>query len=795
MATARRFAEAGRLLLDKFEIRVDNVASLEPELRGLAMQAAEYLSQSDAVQEAIDIMLAMHQPDLAIAMLERAGNRRALELVRAAEARQLPRSEEASPHPRIEPPPTPMAEPDDPDISRSPEQLESNGYYTLASEAYGAIGRHADAARMAMVCGDDIAAARHLANAGEPFEAAKAYLRAGDPRHSLDQLMRVDPSAPTYRKAAVEAIRVANELDTISFRLDQFLKAFIDLGSKGEDEIDALCTLGNLYQAHEFHDSARSVFRALAGPESEPEADSPKSAPPISFGTPTEAPPIRPKAPPEDRPRHGYYRLARDREDGAVRQIEEDGHSARQSVPIARIASQTLPDGPLHFEASAAAAEDGQTEEFNPLALDPLAFDPEDFDPALLRTLPLSTLPPAPAAFDTNQRSQIAPPPSGAWPGAGPSGPDNPTADEFIAGPEPTEPAPESETPESLGTPTSTDKPSVDDETSYRTVLDATPPLSTGLDVLVGEGLSSNKSPMMPSIVLSSHAFESASARTGYKIGSIVAGRYRIERQIGRGGMAIVFRATDLELGEEIALKVFYHPLENNELVARFKQEIKLARRLVHPNLIRLYDIGLADNYRYITMELLVGNDIYELLGRPVIDATVDPLPLDSSLDYLIQTCAGLQAVHDENVVHRDIKPDNIFVTESGRVKLMDFGIAKEQYTAGVTLQGVTAGTPEYMAPEQLKEFSNVTAATDLYALGITAYQMTTGSLPFSHQDLLPLLMMHAAEPPPPPRKRNPRIPVALEAAILRLLAKRPDQRFQSCRELSNKLREIREAL
>jgi len=270
-----------------------------------------------------------------------------------------------------------------------------------------------------------------------------------------------------------------------------------------------------------------------------------------------------------------------------------------------------------------------------------------------------------------------------------------------------------------------------------------------------------------------------------FALGKTIAGRYRLEQKIGQGGMAMVFKAYDLELEEDVALKVFGAGQTNEVLVARFKQELKLSRQLLHPNIIRLYDIGMHEKHRYISMELLVGKSLKERLR--------EPLEMDTALDYLLQACHGLQAAHDKGVVHRDVKPDNFFITDQEVLKVMDFGIAKQYAAPGVTVAGSIAGTPLYMSPEQISNFSTVSHLTDLYALGVCAYEMFTGSVPFNHEELVPLLMMHVSDPPEPPRKRNPRIPAELEKAILKLLEKDPANRYQSCGELAADLMVIRQ--
>jgi serine/threonine-protein kinase len=165
---------------------------------------------------------------------------------------------------------------------------------------------------------------------------------------------------------------------------------------------------------------------------------------------------------------------------------------------------------------------------------------------------------------------------------------------------------------------------------------------------------------------------------------------------------------------------------------------------------------------------------------------------LAQGLGYLVQACNGLQAAHDQGVIHRDIKPENIFVTHEEAVKILDFGIAKNTAVTGKTMAGMIAGTPEYMAPEQISNFSAVCAGTDLYALGVVAFSMFTGRVPFAHEDLMALLMKHVNEQPPAPRTLNPELPEDLEAVILRCLRKSPAARFASCRELAGQLQQIR---
>ena len=265
--------------------------------------------------------------------------------------------------------------------------------------------------------------------------------------------------------------------------------------------------------------------------------------------------------------------------------------------------------------------------------------------------------------------------------------------------------------------------------------------------------------------------------------GTTVSKRYKIIDVIGRGGMSIVYKATDLELNETLALKLFTQPT-NEEAIERFKQEIKLARQLIHENIIRVYDLGTTLGARYLTMELLVGEDLHAKMTRGI--------SLRDGCQMLAQTCAGLDIAHRMGVVHRDIKPENLFVTNEGIVKVMDFGIAKQTKQAGLTVAGMVVGTPEYMAPEQAHGHMAVTHAADLYSIGVILYALSTGQLPFRHNELVPLLMMHVQQAPEPPRKKNPGCPVEVERLVLDLLSKRAEDRPPSAKAVEARLRELR---
>ncbi len=264
--------------------------------------------------------------------------------------------------------------------------------------------------------------------------------------------------------------------------------------------------------------------------------------------------------------------------------------------------------------------------------------------------------------------------------------------------------------------------------------------------------------------------------------GTLLGSRYQIEKKIGEGGMASVYRARDVELDELIAIKVFQS--DDPQFLSRFKQEVTLSRQLSHPNVIRLYDIGTYGRMKFLTMELLEGRSLDVFTGKPMEHA--------HGLKILLHACAGLGAAHARGIVHRDLKPANIFLTRDGTLKLMDFGIAKRQNaTASLTVAGFIAGTPAYMAPEQINNFARATPSSDLYSLGVMAYEMFTGEVPFDHEDLMTLLMMHIQTEAPALRARAPNAPASVEALVAWLLQKDPAHRPQSCDQLAQRIKVI----
>jgi serine/threonine protein kinase len=254
-------------------------------------------------------------------------------------------------------------------------------------------------------------------------------------------------------------------------------------------------------------------------------------------------------------------------------------------------------------------------------------------------------------------------------------------------------------------------------------------------------------------------------------------GQYHIIEEIGRGGMAEVLKAWQPSLERYVALKVLpEYFVHDGQFLARFEREAKAAAKLSHPNIVHIYDTGEADGRHYIAMEYLEAGSLQERLATGA-------LSIEEAHEILAQVAAALDYAHGQGLIHRDIKPSNILFSGDGRPKVADFGIARAGDGTQLTRTGVIMGTPEYMAPEQA-EGRPVDHRADLYALGVVLYQMLTGRAPF--RGTTPHATLHAViyEPPPPPRQINPDLPPAVEAVILKALAKRPEDRFQRGAEM-----------
>src|SRR6516165_3798561 len=234
-------------------------------------------------------------------------------------------------------------------------------------------------------------------------------------------------------------------------------------------------------------------------------------------------------------------------------------------------------------------------------------------------------------------------------------------------------------------------------------------------------------------VAIVARAFSSSTAEEGRFVpGTLLGGRYRIIGLLGRGGMGEVYRATDLTLGQSVALKFLPEEASRNQrLLERFHGEVRVARLVSHPNVCRVYDIGEIEGMPFISMEYVDGEDLASLLMR------IGRLPADKALEAARKICAGLAAAHDRGVIHRDLKPQNIMMNKRGEVVIMDFGLAAiADQLSGAEVRN---GTPAYMAPEQLKG-AGVTHRSDIYALGLVLYELFTGRKPYDAKTLPQLI-------------------------------------------------------
>ena len=266
----------------------------------------------------------------------------------------------------------------------------------------------------------------------------------------------------------------------------------------------------------------------------------------------------------------------------------------------------------------------------------------------------------------------------------------------------------------------------------------------------------------------------------------LYGGRYELLDLVGAGGAGTVYRARDIELDEIVALKVLRKELLGaSGMLENFRSEVKLARRVTHRNVARMFDIGEQDGERFLTMEFVEGEMLTAKINSGP-DGSPRPLPLAQVQDVMEQVCAGLTAAHTVGIIHRDLKPDNIMVGRDGRIVITDFGIARALQGSGSSDQnGEFIGTPEYMSPEQA-EGGAIDARTDIYSLGIVLYEMVTGTLPFSTPNPLTTAAARLLRPPPDPRTRRPGLPDAIAQVILRCMAKSQQDRYPTAADLAS---------
>lgn len=268
-------------------------------------------------------------------------------------------------------------------------------------------------------------------------------------------------------------------------------------------------------------------------------------------------------------------------------------------------------------------------------------------------------------------------------------------------------------------------------------------------------------------------------------IGTVLSNRYRLDELIGEGGMALVYKAECSLLQRPVAVKILRPQFASDvEFVERFRREAQAAARLSHPNVVNVYDVGQDRGLNYIVMEYVRGENLKELIKKEA------PFTVAKTFNIARQICEALHHAHQNNLIHRDIKPHNILITHDGRVKVTDFGIARAASASTLTQSGSVLGSVQYFSPEQAKG-APAGVASDLYSLGCVIYEMLTGMVPFKGESPIAIALKHLQEQPPPLRDLRPGIPPAVENIVNRALVKDPSMRFPSALAM---LREIQAA-
>lgn len=266
----------------------------------------------------------------------------------------------------------------------------------------------------------------------------------------------------------------------------------------------------------------------------------------------------------------------------------------------------------------------------------------------------------------------------------------------------------------------------------------------------------------------------------------IINNRYQIFSTIATGGMAVIYNAQDLILERKVALKILKKELSRDQSFQnKFRSEAKASASLIHPNIITTFDFGFDGDRLYIVMEFIDGADLKTIISQN------NSLGLRQKLDYLLQASSGLGFAHQSGFVHCDVKPQNMLVSKTGTLKITDFGIARAMATiSGEEKYDVVWGSPYYFSPEQASGKAP-SPATDVYSLGVIAYELMTGQLPFNAEDSAELARMHRSEIPLPPKKINPGIPDSLNQIILKALSKNPEDRFLNGGQFHKELEKI----
>ena len=260
--------------------------------------------------------------------------------------------------------------------------------------------------------------------------------------------------------------------------------------------------------------------------------------------------------------------------------------------------------------------------------------------------------------------------------------------------------------------------------------------------------------------------------------GTRIDGRYTIQKLIGEGGMANVYLAMDIILNREVAIKILHEQLAKQErFIERFRREAEAVASIIHPNVVEIYDVGQYDNCYFIVMELLEGQTLKEYVKDK------GTLSVSETLTIMKQVCEGVDVAHKLGIVHRDLKPQNIFIREDGLIKIMDFGIAYQQDASPLTQTNAVMGSVHYLSPEQAKGES-ATIQTDIYSLGIVMYEMLTGSVPYTGDSAVNIVLRHLRETVPYVSEKNEHVPQSVENIIIRATAKNPDDRYHSLADM-----------
>lgn len=271
--------------------------------------------------------------------------------------------------------------------------------------------------------------------------------------------------------------------------------------------------------------------------------------------------------------------------------------------------------------------------------------------------------------------------------------------------------------------------------------------------------------------------------------GTVFADRYKIIEELGLGGMGKVYRVEDIKINEDVALKLIRPEIASDrKTIERFRHELKIARKIAHRNVCKMFDLGEDAGTHYITMEYVTGEDLKSLIKR------VKRLDVATAVTIAKQICEGLSEAHSLGIIHRDLKPSNIMIDKNGNARIMDFGIARSTEAKEITDRGIVIGTPEYLSPEQA-ETKEVDQRSDLYSLGVILYEMATGKRPFEGETALSVARKHVDEIPRNPKEINPQIPDDLNGLIVKCMEKAKEKRFQSAEAVLSELENIEEGI